>query len=143
MTIDKDQEPLIKAHILTSYGNTVERTLLAFIIKDINEIAATMRITTSKKLNYAQIQALKHEEMQSKEVKRSLIVRLNVLRRIEEDIINEVLKVYGLNLSKDDLQFYHDVLGEHLRQCANHIEDLIRDGNLLGINYRLNQLTAN
>ena len=143
MMIDKDQAPVIKAHILSSYGGTLERTLLTFILKDLMEITASMKLTTSKELNYFQIQALKQEQMQTPQIKRSLMARLNSLRQLRDDVIEEVMKNYGLKLSEDDLNFYHEVMTEHLIKAENQLEEWIKGGAYKSITRRLNQLIAN
>ena len=128
MPVDKDNGPAIKAMIKTTYAPVLQRTLLGFIMKDLAEIAASMKITTKAKLTPQQRVMLIEEQLQSNGIKKTLLVRLNALRHLRHAIATEVIEQYDLRLANDEISFYYDVMEEILENYELQVQEWIVGG---------------
>lgn len=123
MTIDKDQKPFLKAMIETTYRPVIKRAIANLILLDISQILATIKLTYSdlKAIHNGSIkQKAILEVLHSEKCKDALVGNLiSIHKRQKIEIIDEVLKQYGLILLKDEQDFYHEQMGMIFEQEAS------------------------
>lgn len=126
--IDSDQRPVFKAMIKSTYSPVILRTILHAVLVDLNEIRQSMKLTTKANLTLVQKLQLIDEELRSPQVKNALAYGLDRLKRQSGDVVNEVLRQYGLNLLHDEVDFYHEEMGYWFDHHAAFVEKLIDMG---------------
>lgn len=113
--IDKDQVPFLMAMIETTYRPVIKRAIANLILLDISQILSTLKLTYSdlKAIHDGSIkQRAILEILHSEKCKDALVGNLiSIHRRQKIEIINEILKQYGLILLKDEQDFYHQHMG--------------------------------
>lgn len=142
MPIDNDNRAPVKAMIKTQYGPVIERTLCTFILKDLAEIMSSMKMMSNSNLNWQQRMQAREEFLRSTQVKRSLLVRLQALKYMRHDMIDEVIKQYDLKLPFDEIAFYHDVMAEIAKAFENQLWEWIQFHQYEHIHAHLNRLIA-
>src|SRR6187455_2360991 len=121
--IDKEQEPIIKAMINTTYSGVILRTILHYTLIDLSEISQSMKISSSHPLTLVERLHLRDQQLQSDHVKKSLLCCLNMLRRRKDDVITEIIKLYGLTLAHDEIEFYMDEMGAIFESFVKYVRD--------------------
>lgn len=128
MAIDKDQEPILKAMINASYSGVILRTICHYVLIDLAEISSSMKISSSRHMNLLEKLIMYDQELQSDHVKKSLLCCLNMIKRKRDDIVNEIIRQYGLTLAHDEIDFYQDEMGFIFDDFIKYTRDLIQAG---------------
>ncbi len=126
--LDKDQKPVVKLSIHQTYGHVLRRALAIGVFKGIEEIRNSMTIHTKRQVALKERMTIFNEQLQTEKVKQMLCFGVDRMMASKHDLIDMVLLEYGLQLTSDELLYYHEVMDKILMHWADVIQKLIQKG---------------
>jgi hypothetical protein len=117
--IDKTQIPIITQMIKTFYEPVMLRALVNLVLMDMSQI------TLGGKGSVKEI-------LMTERAQKALIESLDQHHRPRKhDLIDTILKEYGLNLLRDEQDFYHQQMGAIFERQVDYVIALLK-----GFNYK-------
>jgi hypothetical protein len=116
--IDKDQVPAIMLMINEIYAPVILRSIVNLVLMDIANIVKGSGQTTKQNISMI----LNTETCQ----------KILIMSLLEEhqprgpDIIEEILKQYGLHLRKDEQDFYQQYMGNIFEKHVEYVKKLLQ-----------------
>lgn len=121
MHLDKPQLALVSGMIETTYRPVIKRAICNLVLLDISNISSTVKAPNQQLRNKAII-----EKLHTQQARDSLIKDLMLGHRFKRgDLINEILKQYGLILNKDEIDLYHEHMGRIFDDEIENVKQLL------------------
>ncbi len=101
--------------IRTTYTSVIRRCIINLVIIDISRI-----------LSFCRAQGDAANVLQTDDCSKALLLCLETNHRPRKgDIIDEILRQYGLFMNKDETDFYHEKMGHIFDVQIDYVKDLI------------------
>lgn len=119
----------ISRHMIQNYySDAILKTIVLFVGKAMEEMYATMSILSVKSehsIDLADAKMLMFEQLlHTKNGKNSLLSQIDTAKKMRDDILDEILRQYGIDKNEDTTE-YHDEMIRVFNAQISHIEELI------------------
>lgn len=115
MSIDKDLQAIYASMVKTTYMPIIRRTIVILLIHDMDRMQA---LTNTTDMQFMEL-------IRSPDGKKSLFVCLDSICKKRADVIDEILKQYGLHSGAGMVDFYHEQFDKHFIEQAAYVKRLI------------------
>jgi hypothetical protein len=122
--MDKTQKKAVE-WMLDQYKPVIQRTIINMVLNDLSEITHHFNEQTRGEDNEAK-NKLKMDYMFSEHCKNTLVGRLlSVHAPRKRDVIDEIIRQYGLSPLKDEMEMYHQRLGGVFGASIEEVRELL------------------
>ena len=123
--MEKEQKIIIDLMINSTYAPVIKKSVASLVLLDISKMLSAHKI--ENKFVYEKVVA---ETLMDHLFAKKLIFMLDNIHSAQRgDIIDEILKQYGLSLNKSETDYYHQVMEGVFFDAVDEIKKLIGSGN--------------
>jgi hypothetical protein len=121
--MEKEQKIIIDLMINSTYAPVIKKAIANLVLLDIGKLISKHKI--ENKFTHAKIVS---EELINS-ISKLIFMLDNIHSAQRGDIIDEILKQYGLSLNKSETDYYHQVMEGVFFDAVDDIKKLIGSGN--------------